>query len=279
MKYPAELLEVNTFECPIGRITPERCADNRSKPNPPKPCKYCQEWAAKCAEVHVKRKEWVAKLKKEAEESKEKSIKKSLQCETRGYILTLLEPMLGTVPLNKQLYTDYLASKLLQKEKNLTEEEKKQRIEEELDLVQEIEKATTGFYRDDYGIYIMNYQIKGFLKEAANILKDNIGVRNARSKVDNYVFVAPRRIYIAEAPSGYLERSLCVITPQGPRTCLARSEYVEAGISFYIEITLIKNKDLKFEHIEKLLNYGREKGLGQWRNAGYGAFSWKRAEL
>ena len=71
-----EWLRVNTFICPhgLGRISPEQCAANRSRPRlgdgawglgenltgtpvMPGPCEKCTEWQALCKEVYQRRKE------------------------------------------------------------------------------------------------------------------------------------------------------------------------------------------------------------------------------
>lgn len=189
-----------------------------------------------------------------------------MSTETIKLKITLTEPMLGTIPKDKELYTRFIASNL--------EASKK---EEETSTIQELEeKGFTGFHTDEKGLFIYDYLFKGFLKEAANVLKDELKIKNARSKLDNYVFVFPRRIHLnKKEPDGVLERSLRVMTMQGPRTCLARSEMVNEGLSFNIEIKLLPNKDVKLEHISQLLDYGELKGLGQFRNGSYGRFKYE----
>ena len=71
---------------------------------------------------------------------------------------------------------------------------------------------------------------------------------------------------------------------QGERVALAKSELIELPWRVRIDIVLLdnagtaKSKELTFDIIEEALNYGAYKGLGQWRNGGYGQFTWAEVE-
>lgn len=187
--------------------------------------------------------------------------------ETLKIEIQLIEPMLGTVPKNKEIYSKYVADKT--NEKNQTEE---------LETIQELEeKGWTGFHINPVtkDLFIYDYMIKGFLKEAAGALKSELGLKNHKSKIDNLVFVFPREISLnKKEPDGVVERPLRVMTPQGPRVCLARSDYVEAGIRFDVEIKLVNPKEVSKKMIFTILDYGQLKGLGQFRNGSYGRFTY-----
>ncbi|RJR32461.1 MAG: hypothetical protein C4567_18755 [Deltaproteobacteria bacterium] len=192
--------------------------------------------------------------------------------QSRRYRLTLLEPMLGTVPTSKDLFTRFVAEKA-----GLEPEEVA--VEAEMVPEDKNEKGQAGytsFYRDADGIYLFDYHIKGFLKEAGQVLKDVLKVAALRSKLDNFCFVMPRYIHLQEEPDGCLERPLRAQTMQGPRVALAKSDFVDPGRSFEVEIVLLPHHELNYKLIELLLDYGRLKGLGQFRNGSYGRFSWER---
>ena len=72
---------------------------------------------------------------------------------------------------------------------------------------------------------------------------------------------------------GDCQRSLRAQTMQGDRVALANSETVPKGskLTFIICMTDKAYKPL----IKEWLDYGRLRGLGQWRNSGKGAFTWK----
>lgn len=192
--------------------------------------------------------------------------------------ITFLEPMLGTTPLNKNVYEQYIMTKA----KELTPE-----IEAELETIEEVEeKGWSGFMKDDEGIFIYNYMIKGFLKAAVQVLIENKAINKIpayKSWIDKLVFVKPRKLYFLDNgdrvldADDYLERPLRVMTPKGERTSLARSDIMEPGKKVRFTVKVMKNtKGLSLETIEKALCYGEFNGLGQWRNAEYGSFEWEK---
>lgn len=189
--------------------------------------------------------------------------------------ITLIEDLLGTVPKNKELYTDYIASK----RPPASVENQPEGVDDELDAVPESikveENVGTGFFTDADGIYLYDYQFKGFLKEAANNLKDQLGIMALKSKVDNFVFVSPRNIFLQEAPNDIFERPLRGMTPTGPRVALAKSDRVYKGLSFEIEITVLAHAEINQAVLETLLDYGIFKGIGQFRNGGWGRIVWE----
>lgn len=213
--------------------------------------------------------------------------------------LELTEKMLGTVPKNKDVYTNFIQNKALDRVEPpmvpaaITAQE----VET---VVQETEGAGwTGFHQNERGLLVYDYFIKGFIKNAANILKSDMGkfclkkseggFANFKSHINNYVFVRPREIYITDQrklqlltePDGVLERPLRAMTAQGPRVALVKSDYVEAGRTMGFEIWLADGHP--FQHVDemlgRLLAYGELQGLGQWRNGSFGTFRVVRTEV
>lgn len=182
--------------------------------------------------------------------------------------IRLLNQMLGTVPKNKEIYKDFIQKKA--REEGVPEEE----LSQELESVQEMEeKGWTGFHQDNEGLFILSHMIRGFLKEAGNVLKDQIRIKNLKSKVNNYVFVFPRKIYLNKsAPDGVLERPLRAMTAQGPRVSLTKSDFIKEDTEFECEIHLLTHSEITEKTLRTILEYGKYQGLGQWRNANYGAF-------
>ena len=202
-----------------------------------------------------------------------------MKVEVKKFRLHGLQPLLGGVSLDKEVFTNYLATK------GKTKEEL-ERASKDVENVVDNEGKVTGFYRnaENGNIILKGYQIKGFMKEAAKALKDQLGLLACVSKVDNFVFIEEAEIPLmrdgnwVEKPDGFLERPLRGETAQGPRVSLAKSEVVEGD--WYIDITIkvIENAGTKksvamsMDIVEELLEYGQFKGLLQWRNAGYGSF-------
>lgn len=200
--------------------------------------------------------------------------------DTRKYRLKGFTPLLGSQSAIKEIRTAY------QLEKNGINDER-----ENEDLVERDEKGLTIFLQDteneDY-LYLGAYMIKGFFKEALATLHKQIGIRGVKGKADNFLFVNPGKVYILRdgAPiqeaDDVFERPLRAETPMGPRVTLAGSELVEDPWTLEIEVVLVDNestkmsKSLSWETIETALNYGQLKGLGQFRNGGYGRFTWEQ---
>ena len=195
--------------------------------------------------------------------------------ETRRYRLTFTEPILGTVPKSREAFSKFVSARTFD-----ADDAYLGHGEDELEMVPEGGSGEaakeTGFYTDEKGIYLLDYQVGGFLREAANVCRDVLGVKALRSKVRNYVFVEPRKIYLAPAPDGRIERPLRAMTMRGPRVTMAVSDYVAAGRSIEIEVTVLPHKELSWELIEGLLDYGKWQGIGQWRSGGFGRFTWER---
>lgn len=186
--------------------------------------------------------------------------------------LTVTEPLLGTQP-QKDIATEFIQVKAREQGLDVADEQ--------ATLPEMLEKGTTVFHKLNGQPIYYDYHIKGFLKESANIqngMKNEEGasVKALRSKVDNLVFVTPRRIALHVpdgAPITYLERPLRAQTMQGPRVSLARSEMLPVGTWLECEVTVLGVFSEKM--LRALLDYGQWKGLGQWRNGSYGRFSYE----
>lgn len=178
--------------------------------------------------------------------------------------IKLLTDMLGTVPKDKTIYETYIESK---KPTNI--------LETESETVEEVEKSGwTGFHKNNDGeLFVYDYFIKGFLKCAGNILVNQLGIKQLKSKINSFVFVFPRKILLGKTePDGILERPLRGMTAQGPRVSLTRSDFINAGTVITFELIILDNKEIDIEVIKKVLEYGKFQGLGQWRNASWGQF-------
>ena len=70
-----------------------------------------------------------------------------------------------------------------------------------------------------------------------------------------------------------LQRPLRGQTAQGERIALATSETVPAGSE--VEFTIRCLSDSHEKAVMEWLEYGKFKGLGQWRNAGFGRFEYE----
>ena len=187
--------------------------------------------------------------------------------------ITLLEDMLGTSSADKEIHETYIASKA--PDAMSTAEEVAAVGVEEV-----IEKAMTVFPRDKDGCPIVwDYQIKGMFKDACGMLRKVKGTKSSNIKaykkdIDGLIFVTPRKIRIdLSGEMSTLQRPLRASTPQGERVALANSETVPAGST--LELKIVCLSDDHIDIVKEWLDYGLLRGLGQWRNAGYGRFSYE----
>ena len=187
--------------------------------------------------------------------------------------LTFTEEILGTSPSDPEIYKKYVASK----------SEDAAKIEEEVALhgVDEVvDNARTVFPKNKDGELIMwDYQIKGFFNDAIGMLRQVKTTKASKltaykKKVDGLVFVQPRQIEFENVIDiGDCQRPLRADTPQGPRVAIAVSDTINAGATLTFTIVLL-NEDLEDVVIE-CLDYGKLRGLGQWRNSGKGTFTYE----
>lgn len=193
-------------------------------------------------------------------------------------VLTLTDEMLGTKASDLDIFTKWIASKAPDDDHRKTE------IENAEEVAEREKSGTTVFHRNKktgkIGIYA--YQIKGFLKEAAEATnRFDKDIRNGlekltayKKKIDQCVFIFPDWIDIQMPKgetTGSCQRPLRAQTAQGERVTLVNSESVPVGSTLEFEIRIL-SKEL-VPYIEFFLSYGGLRGLGQWRNSGKGRFT------
>lgn len=187
--------------------------------------------------------------------------------------LTLLEEILGTASNNPEIHSEFIASKA---------PDAKSR-EEEIEAIgvdAEIEKGMTVFPRNAEGQPIMwDYQIKGFFKDACGMLRKVSDSKSSKIKaykkeIDGLIFVQEREIpFQFDGKIGNCQRPLRAQTAQGERVSLANSETIPAGTTLEFTIECLVDSDMSA--VREWLDYGRLRGLGQWRNSGKGKFQWE----
>lgn len=193
--------------------------------------------------------------------------------ETMKVKITFTEAILGTWPNNPDIAAEYIATKA----PNYDD------IEKELDALpaeDQIRKGMTVFPRTSEGIpAIYDYQIKGFLKDSVGMLRKvegtvSSGFKAYKKEIDGLIFVAPRMIPIHfDGEIGSCQRPLRASTPQGERVSLANSEEIPAGATIEVEFSYYNNEHRAL--IDECLDYGRLRGIGQWRNSGKGRFTYE----
>lgn len=186
--------------------------------------------------------------------------------------ITFIEPILGTWPANPDVARDFIASKAPDAST----------IEEEIAAtsVEEVtEKAMTIFPRNENGPILYDYQIKGFFKDACGMLArvkgtESSKIRAYKKVIDGLIFPEPRMIPLDVAGEiGNCQRPLRGQTAQGERISLANSEELPAGTTAELSVHLLDPSHEKL--VLEWLDYGKLRGIGQWRNSGKGRFTYE----
>lgn len=195
--------------------------------------------------------------------------------------LTLTVEMLGTKANRPDIFDQYQAS---------LNEDAEGRAEEIANAAalppKDGDDGMTVFHRDVktglLGVY--DYQIKGFIKEAAQALnrfdKEYRGGMEKmpafKTKISQCLFVYPRFIpFVFEGGTeslGVCQRPLVGQTAQGQRIALAKSETVPAGTKLIFRIEILSAEVRKYFPL--WMDYGVRTGMGQWRNSGKGRFTY-----
>ena len=188
--------------------------------------------------------------------------------------LTFTDEILGTSSGNPELHREFIASKAPDAQK----------MEDEVaalgvDAVEE--KSMTVFPRLADGTpFLYDYQIRGFFKEICGAMKAISGTKSSKikahkKKIDNTIFVEPREIPLDlhGMKMANCQRPLRASTAQGERIALANSEVCPEGPSCEFEVLCMVDEDAAM--LLEWLEYGKYKGIGQWRNSGKGRFTFE----
>lgn len=202
--------------------------------------------------------------------------------------ITFTNEVLGTCSPNPDIHSKFIASKAPDAE---TRDQELACLIANEGLDAAIENTMTVFPRldgdPDVPIFF-GYQFKGFMKEAAKMMKKVPNSRTSKMKaylkeIDGLIFVLstdpehPNDIPIyLSGEMGVCERPLRAQTAQGERVALASSETVPAGSFCDIVIRMLVPDD--WGYVQEWLTYGQYHGMLQWRNSGKGTFTWEILE-
>lgn len=192
--------------------------------------------------------------------------------------ITAIEEVLGSSPSNEDLLGTYIASKAPNEELSAQEVDniKAQQAEDRVTVFPKLADGTP---------FIWGYQIKGMLKDSCKMLakagkagypggKACAAIKAYKQAIDGLIFVEPRCIpyNLHGLKMDYCERILRANTPMGERTSIAKSESVPEGST--IEFSVVCLDPALEKMVKECLDYGKFRGLGQWRNSGKGRFKW-----
>ena len=208
----------------------------------------------------------------------------AIEYTTINLSIRLIEPVLGTVPHDQKVYDllfgaggDEPGLRGGAPTPEMAQEER-----ENVPIAVEDRPGWTGFYADENGPFLYNYQIMGFIKDKGNLVKGLVGVANLRSKIDQAVYVEPRKIRPVwpggkagpkEEPDLCITRPLRAMTAQGPRVTVVRSDAWPEDTVLQFQVRIFPAfSELDATVLAEIFALGEEHGLGQWRNGGWGRF-------
>ncbi len=147
------------------------------------------------------------------------------------------------------------------------------------------EAAITTTFKVKDGVLVYEARgVKSHIKDCANVLKEQLGVKGLKAKVADRLQVEPQFIKLHKdgkeltAPDGREIRPITTMTRQGPITAVKIVNYL---MQPEMEFTLLVLDDglVTKELLETLMTYGgRIKGLGQDRNLGWGRYRFEIEE-
>jgi len=189
--------------------------------------------------------------------------------------ITFLEDVLGTASNDPEIHAEFIASNApdaLSREEEIAA----------VGVDEVIERAMTVFPRDGNGNPILfDYQVKGFFKDTCGMLarlkksgNESAKLKAYKKVIDGLIFVEPRMIpFELSGEIQSCQRPLRGQTAQGERIALANSESIPAGSIVELSIIMLDADHEKM--VREWLDYGRLRGIGQWRNSGKGRFKWE----
>jgi hypothetical protein len=110
---------------------------------------------------------------------------------------------------------------------------------------------------------------------------DKTKFTNLKAKLVERLFVVEQRIYFyrdnkpVKKPDSFWEHPIHVMTPQGPRTALKRSDYVGAPAEMRFHLKVLNDKFIDEDLIKVILKHAEENGFWTDRSQGQGLFRTK----
>jgi hypothetical protein len=231
-----------------------------------------------------------------------------MKTELSKVTMSFTMPVLGMSPNNPKIFTEFFAERASnsanadEEHVALVDKFKRQAVmagmeiktDEDLEafITLQVNKQKTVFPQDENGLFMWDYQLRGFFKEQVGALINLGEITNLtnyahRKAVDQFLLITQRRNYFTRdgknilAADGEITRTLRVMTPQGERVSLACSETINppANLEFTVQVFLPDKAQKKTmavfdkDTLRACLEFGSVHGFGQWRSGGNGRFT------
>lgn len=147
-----------------------------------------------------------------------------------------------------------------------------ERVGEEVEAGEEVERGYATFKRDDSGLYYEARCVRAHIKDCALQLQGILGIKALKSKVANRVYVEPAKIYLdKKEPDGNETRIVHAMTMKGPRSSLKTIDYVDKPVLKF-RLKVLEDGVVDRDTLEAIFEYGGEHGMGQERNQDWGKY-------
>jgi hypothetical protein len=190
----------------------------------------------------------------------------------------MIDELLASAPANADVYRKFIESRA---------RDEKPDESATLPAEQQERVGWSVFHQDETGLFVFDYMLRGFLKEAASSVSGKT-ITAYKSKIDRFCFVYPRRIYTnrngsiikpyseTQQTEHYCERPIRAMTAQGPRVSLKRSNVLHGvELTFEIWVLPLGQREITEKVLRSWLEYGQFQGLGEWRSGSYGRFTYE----
>jgi len=148
-----------------------------------------------------------------------------------------------------------------------------EKVGEEVEASEEVERGFATFKRDDEGLYYEARCVRGHIKDCANQLQGLLGIKALKAKVANKVYVEPQKIRLnIDVPDGNETRIIHAMTNRGPRSSFKFIDYVtDARLKFSLRV--LDDGVIDKGILEAIFEYGGTHGIGQERSQDWGKYN------
>ena len=192
--------------------------------------------------------------------------------------IQMREWICGGLPKNPDVIASWVKMKT-GADDELTEKQTKEAVEA---LQEEYTQACWNtFPRDEKGLYVWSRQVKALFRESMTMLGFAVKKRGSKQIMQHGLEIKgpehAQRVYLGvDEPTGYVDKTIHVVTPQGPRNALVRVDYVEAS-TLKFEVWVFHTEPQEKRHlgekeVVEMLTFAQENGLGADRSQGHGKF-------
>lgn len=196
-------------------------------------------------------------------------------------VIRIRERLDGGIPKSPELIKGWVAAKT-----KFDDEITQKLAEEHLPDIEAVaegkaEGMWTGFKAREGRPYIETRQVKAMFREAASMLRITVDKKGSKQILQHGFEVKGEdlgsRIFLEDhSEIENEERAIHVMTPQGKRNALKRTDFVAAA-TLRFEIWALKTKPQEKRHvgekeIRRMLAFSQENGLGANRSQGSGKF-------